>query len=109
MIINERPFSPIDWGGQDPHGVTTGWHQQLAGSGRHSNYSEQRWAQERARAQQGPVPLRPVASPLGGEAPAFAQEIVAAEASRPRLGARLVGGVLGYQLARAALRNRGMR
>jgi hypothetical protein len=106
MATNEMPFRPINWAGQDPHGVTTGWHQADAGAGRH--------VPERIRrgrgVQSGPTlfQLPNIVSPLAvNEVQAFAQE--AAPPRRNVLLDATVGGVLGYALVRSIERRRGQR
>lgn len=86
---------------------TTGWHQRMAGEGRHSDYSAQRRASRQP--QFHPVPPQKVAPPLAGlnDAVAFADEV--GRGLQRNVGRdMLVGGVLGALLVRA-VQNRGRR
>jgi hypothetical protein len=92
-----HPVSPDD----DIHG--TAWIQNAASTGRKHG------RRERA-AMLGPVPLPQIQSPLRTD---MIREIVAdyetGEASKDHFAARGIGGVLGFHLARAAMRRRGWR
>jgi hypothetical protein len=103
-MTNEMPFRPVNWGGQNPHGATTGWIQGRAGSG---HWTERR---RRGAATQFPVHLERVASPLDVDtAYNFGAEFEANERTKGHPIAAGVGGVLGYHLVKAAMRRRGLR
>jgi hypothetical protein len=96
-------FSPINWGGQNPHGPTTGAHQLAAGSGQR--------AERMARAHEVQAAYElPVLPNLIHEAAYFAAEVERDAALHHRNVARdaVVGGVLGAGLM-YAIRNRGRR
>jgi hypothetical protein len=102
MAVNEMPFSPVNWGGQDPHGVTTGHHEAAAGAGHHFTERQRR----SAATQQGLYALPVVRSPIGNQAQAFGEEY--ARDNRVSVTrAALVGGVLGWGLVRTAQKMRG--
>lgn len=107
MAPNHGNYSMSEptWGGQDPHGVTTGRHQAAAGAGHHWTERRRRGTamqigQQLARAER-------VASPLDAD---VAYEFGAAyEAAERAKGHPLVAGaagVLGYSLVRAWRRGR---
>jgi len=106
MSTNEKPFSEINWGGQNPEGVTTGWNQSLAGAGRHH------WTERRARGaaiQQGMQGMQPprVVLPLRlDEIQSFVDEVRPPHRNVAR--DMVVGGVLGAALVHV-IRNRRAR
>ncbi len=101
MATNERPFSEPTWGGQEPGPHGTGFHENLAGQGKHGQRAIQatRWAQRRPPALPAiPDVHGPVVVPERGDA--FVQGFLAAErAGQPRnstLARAAVGGLIGY-------------
>jgi hypothetical protein len=108
-MSNEKPFSQPNWGGQNPDGVTAGWHQREAGSGKrtHSQHHSQ------ARRAQAPLVAPKISGPaIVPRSQAFSEGLLSSELPhvRPSLAARLasgaIGAVVGVEIARQMKRGR---
>lgn len=108
MAPNHGNYSMTEPSDPRDLGPTTGWHQELGGLGKHGAWSRRQRAM-RLQSTYSPH-LERVASPLNAdEVTAFAEEWEMDERNRSHRIAAGIGGVLGFELARAVMRRRGWR